>query len=433
MLQNQQSVRYLLVFVFVLTASFKTYAQPLDGQIIVDENNPAWLVYAGGGPHFMAGPGDPEGFLYRGSQNADGTRDGDQMQLIDKLKNTGANSIYMQAIRSHGGDGDDTHNPFIGNDEDNGINQAVLDQWKTWFTEMDENGIVIYFFFYDDSASVWNTGNNVGAEEKQFINAIVNNFKQYKNLIWVVAEEYEEVFSAQRISNIAAEIRNADEHKHVIAVHKLPEIDFSEFENDPNIDQFAIQCCAEFNANDFHDEMVAAWELASNRYNLNMSESAPGLGTGSDLRRKSWAIALGGAYVMSFEMDIESTPTSDLEDMGRLVSFMESTNFNEMAPHDELSHAGTDYVLASPGKSYIAYSSSAGGALGLKNLPAGDYRLEWFNPINGDTVNENVSTQGGNQSWNIPSQFGNEVALYVNQVGNIDTTPPAAPSNLSVQ
>ena len=55
----------------------------LDGQIIVDPDNPAWLArYAVGGdqvPFFMAGPGDPEGFLYRGSRITDGTRDGDQV------------------------------------------------------------------------------------------------------------------------------------------------------------------------------------------------------------------------------------------------------------------------------------------------------------------------------------------------------------------
>ena len=98
------------------SASSDLNAAPLMGQIVVDADNPAWLKYEGGGPHFMAGPGDPEGFLYRGALNTDGTRDGDQQMLIDKLIPTGANSIYLQAVRSHGGDGDSTHNPFVNND-----------------------------------------------------------------------------------------------------------------------------------------------------------------------------------------------------------------------------------------------------------------------------------------------------------------------------
>ena len=37
--------------------------------------------------------------------------------IINKLKGTAANSIYLQAVRSHGGDGSADHNPFIGSDQ----------------------------------------------------------------------------------------------------------------------------------------------------------------------------------------------------------------------------------------------------------------------------------------------------------------------------
>lgn len=63
---------------------------PVPGQIVVNEAHPAWFKYHEGGPFYMCGPGDPEGFLYRGTRNPDGTRDGDQMELIDKLSGTGA-------------------------------------------------------------------------------------------------------------------------------------------------------------------------------------------------------------------------------------------------------------------------------------------------------------------------------------------------------
>ena len=54
---------------------------PQYGQIMIDPDNPSWLVYNrdenGDGrpdPFFLCGPGDPEGFLYRGIRNPDGTR-----------------------------------------------------------------------------------------------------------------------------------------------------------------------------------------------------------------------------------------------------------------------------------------------------------------------------------------------------------------------
>jgi parallel beta-helix repeat protein len=216
---------------------------PVSGQIIVDPDSESWLAYNrdsnGDGkkdPCFICGPGDPEGFLYRGTRNEDGTRNGDQMTIINKIKGTGANSIYLMAVRSHGGDGDNTQNPFIDSDPTKGFDDDILNQWETWFTEMDNNGIIIFFFFYDDSARIWDTGDAVGAEEKVFIQGLVNKFKHHKNLIWCVAEEYQESFSATFVSNIAAEIRATDDHNHVIAVHKLTGLDFSEFANDPNID-----------------------------------------------------------------------------------------------------------------------------------------------------------------------------------------------------
>lgn len=135
-------------------------SQPLAGQIIVDQDTKMWLAYnrdfnvdGKKDPFFMCGPGDPEGFLYRG------TRNGDQMTLINKMKGTGANSIYLMAVRSHGGDGDSTQNPFVDSDPTKALDDDILNQWETWFTEMDNNGSAIFFFFYDDNIKV---SNNLG-------------------------------------------------------------------------------------------------------------------------------------------------------------------------------------------------------------------------------------------------------------------------------
>jgi hypothetical protein len=393
-------------------------AAPLPGQIVVDPANPAWLKYNGGGAFFMCGPGDPEDFLYRGARKVDGTRNGDQLVLINKLKGTGANSIYMQVIRSHGGDGEATHNPFVNHDPSRGVNAAVLDQWETWFTEMDSNGIVIFLFFYDDGARVWNTGYNVGNEERAFIRTIVNRFKHHKHLIWVVAEEYQEAYSAKRVSNIAAEIKAADDHGHVIAVHKLNGLSFAEFATDPNIDQFAIQYNTS-SAQKLHAGVVFAWRNAAGRYNLNVSEVAKH-GAGATARKKNWAIAMGGAYAMVLGWDIANTRTADLEGCGRLVNFMKRTNFNEMAPHDELRFGGTEYVLARPGYSYIAYASALSGDIGLKNMKAATYDLNWYDVRNGTLISQaKVKVADGDQTWRKPVGIGSELAVYFKRTGSV--------------
>ena len=382
------------------------------GQIIVAPDHPQWLKRKGGRPFFMCGPGDPEDFLYRGKLNPDGTRDGDQMKLIEKIKGTGANCIYLMAVRSHGGDGDKTHNPFVNNNPAKGINVKVLEQWEVWFTEMDKNGIVIYLFFYDDSARIWNTGNLVGKGERDFIHTIVDRFEHHKNLIWCIAEEYQEAFSAERVKNIAAQIRAADDYDHVIAVHKLSGLDFSEFADEPKIDQFAIQYNVD-TADELHSGVVTVWRKAGGRYNLNMAEVFSH-GRGATARKKSWACAMGGAYVMVFAMDIATTAESDLEDCGRLVRFFESTNFYEMSPHDELRYDGTKYVLALPGNSYIAYTPALRGKIGLRDMTAGTYEFYWFDCVTGKQVRQaKVNVDAGNQTWSKPRGIGSELAVYI--------------------
>ena len=162
-----------------------------------------------------------------------------------------------------------------------------------------------------------------------------------------------------------------------------------------------------------HEAVVGMWKEADGRYNLNMSE-AKDWGTGHDLRLRTWACAMGGAYVMILGMDIATTPKSDLEDCGRLVSFFELPDFTGMAPHDELRFAGAKYVLARPDDSYIAYAPQLQGKIGLKNLTPGTYTLRWFDCATGKlVVQKKVNVSGGNQSWSKPDGIGDELALHV--------------------
>lgn len=384
--------------------------------IAAKPQNRRWFYRGNGRAMFMCGPGDPEGFLYRGKMREDGTRDGDQMKLIEKPAPTGANCIYLMAVQSHGGDGDATCNPFVANDPKKGLNAAVLDQWEQWFSAMDGAGIVIYFFVYDDSARIWNTGDEVGAEEEKFLRGLVDRFEHHDNLVWCVAEEYGERLSPKRVSTIASLIREADDKNHPIAVHKNHGLDFSEFANDDNIDQFAIQYNVA-TAGQLHEAMVKSWKQANGRYSLNMSECADH-GTGREMRLKNWACAMGGAYVMVLGMDIANTPVSDLVDCGRLVKFFESTDFDRMRPADELAFAAAQYVMADPGASWIAYCSDLQGKMGLKEVPAGKYHLTWFDCATGRQVFEKAAViEQGNISWDPPDGIGREVAVYVQRIG----------------
>ena len=417
---------YPVAVAVLLVAGAVGRCEPMPGQIVVDPGNPQGLVrYDPGGKHgpfFMCGPGDPEDFLYRGRRLPDGTRDGDQMEIIRRLKGTGANCIYLMAVRSHGGDGDADHNPFVGADPAKGLDEKVLAQWETWFAEMDAAGIVIYLFIYDDSARIWK-GDAVCDAERAFLEGLVSRFKRYRHLFWCVAEEYGEKLSRKRAGAIAAAIRAADERRHPIAVHQNNGLEFH-FADDPNIDQFAVQW--NNSAGDaLHRDMVKAFEAAGGKFHLNLSENAGHRdhikrGDRAALRRDNWACAMAGVHVMwlgAWADGDKGAPPTDamLRDAGRLVRFFESTDFTHMQPHDELAHAATRYVLARPGQGYIAYAyqRKPGETMGLRRMAAGTYRFQWLDAVTGKTVAETKTVPAGDHAWPVPAGFGSEVAAHV--------------------
>ncbi|MCI0439991.1 MAG: PKD domain-containing protein, partial [Chloroflexi bacterium] len=273
---------------------------------------------------------------------------------------------------------------------------------------------------------------NLHPSEKNYVETVVNRFEHHKHIIWVVMEEVQEMGSdyVAHAKKIAAAVKQADDHDHVVAVHQLPGLSFSNFADDPNIDQFAIQDLQD-TASSLHSDMITAWNNAAGRYNLNMAEAFTNttdyFGTGESARKKLWAVAMGGGYGMAIGWDIKNTPVTTLEDAGRLVEFMESTSFNEMAPHDELAFGGTQYVLANPGQSYIAYASALSGNIGLKGMTAGSYDFTWFDATSGATVVQSgVSVSAGDRTWGKPAGIGNELAVYIKRVDG--STPAPSPS-----
>ena len=436
------------IFYWELPLPVENTYGPQYGQVMVDPENPSWLVYnrdenrdGRPDPYFLCGPGDPEGFLYRGTRSLDGTRNGDQEALIDKIRMNGGNCLYLMAVRTHGGDAwkdaesdpghypDKKHNPWVGQDPAYGLNPDILDQWEGWFTEMDRNGITIYLFLYDDAIRVgeqlgWhlNEASGLHPGEKQFLQAMVNKFEHHRNLVWCIMEEGQEIGKEWQlhISKIAETIREADDYNHVIASHQLGGNVFYHAD-DPNIDQFAIQGNWETGSSpdSVHNWLVKAWNHAGGRYNLNMAEhrahdELSQTGDREGIRKHNWAIAMAGSYAMVLGMDIINTPAEQLQDCRRLQQFFESTDCNNMAPHDELKYAGTQYVLASPGYSYIAYSSEKSEKLGLQDMVSGSYHIRWYDCISGQSIQQDHTTiASGRQSWKKPRELGDEVALYI--------------------
>ena len=87
-----KNLSYLILAGFLISLQYCKPAgqiHPLENQIIIDRANPGYLVYNRDSnndgkpdPFYLIGSGDPEGFLYLGKRNADGTREDSRQQLI---------------------------------------------------------------------------------------------------------------------------------------------------------------------------------------------------------------------------------------------------------------------------------------------------------------------------------------------------------------
>ena len=78
---------FFLCVMALMSVLVPNFVEPVqaEGSLIVDPDHPQWFKHEGGNSFFLCGPGDPEDFLYRGTLNPNGTRNGDQLTLINKL------------------------------------------------------------------------------------------------------------------------------------------------------------------------------------------------------------------------------------------------------------------------------------------------------------------------------------------------------------
>ena len=106
--------------------------------------------------------------------------------------------------------------------------------------------------------------------------------------------------------------------------------------------------------------------------------------------------------------------------LGYLKKFMDSFEFVEMKPDTtvfsgEISGKNKVIVLSEPGKQYAIYWMGGQQVNPEFNLPAGNYRLEWMNPITGKTQKQRMDHhQGGMAQLGSPI-YQEDMALRIIQ------------------
>lgn len=412
----------------------------LPGQVIVAGGKPGYLKYNGGGPVFICGPDNPETFLWDGELMPDGTRrGGKQVEMINTIAQAGLNGFHFQMFRmqrcNFKNEGDDTHAPFVDHEPSRGLNAKVLDQWDGWLSLMEEKGIIVHLEFYNDATDVQMMGwkpdaqGNLHPDEQRFIEGIVKRFKHHKNILWGIEESANKLPPERtpHFKKIAEVIAQADNYDHPIVQSFVVPIDnegdfpvggalADVYAGDENID-IVTWLHVVPHGEDYdkqHWEYLQFYEHDSHNFIMLKNETYHHPRRGTRARRYMWACAMTGTHTLEAYLRLDSGSKETLADCGRINRFMEQTDFYRMTPRDDLAAGSTNWVLAKPGDSYIAYTYAYAESMGIKSLVAGSYDLMWFDTLDGDVVKQsNVPVPWGNVTWKKPAGMSDEIALYV--------------------
>jgi len=383
---------------------------PPVGTLIVDAVDPHWLEREGGDSVFLCGPAEPEYFFYRGTRNADGTRDGDQMDLINRASASGVNMIYSVLIGSHSGDGGNQANPFVDSDPALGLDDAILTQWETWLDAMDAAGIVAYLVLIDDDTTLYD-GAAMTAEEEAVIRALVNRFERYPLILWGIRENFQEQITAPHVQAMARTIADADDFDHPIAVSSVQgSLAIGTANAEPAISH--INYGRNATGAGLRADIIAYLSDEMRPLNAGLGLNSM-LGVGDERRRNFWAIAMAGSYITIKDFDLEMAPDADMAACGRIVDFFARFELAGLAPSPTAPFGGTDYALASADGRYVLYRESSMMAPGISGLAAGSYALTYMDTQTGMIQTSAVMSAGGDVTFAVPVSLGQEVVVYV--------------------
>jgi len=126
---------------------------------------------------------------------------------------------------------------------------------------------------------------------------------------------------------------------------------------------------------------------------LNVQNPSPNGDKEKDYRQWAWMCLTSGYYPVLMDDPLSPWDIAHIHALpaarrylGDTRSYADRVDLSQTIPHSELSSTG--YCLANPGNDYIIYQKLSGSF--NVNVIAGDYLIEWFNPI--DSILEHTGT-----------------------------------------
>ena len=344
-------------------------------------------------------PGDP---------NWQGTKGRGIIGAINYLSSKDVNNIYFLTYNIDGGDGRDTW-IWTADAERWRIDASKMDQWEIVFSHMDAQGLQLHLVT-TETENDYGLGSGFTDMRKLYYRELVARFAHHHALIWNLGEENDNT-AAERQA-YAKYLHDLDPYDHPVTVHTH----YNNLNNTPNTYD-PLYGNANFEATSLQGDgsRYNAWDLqvrqksaaAGRPWAVYGDEQGPAVNQNMNnldtLRQGTlWGNLMGGGagveWYFGYQGDFsdcgleEFSSAAPLWDMTKVaVDFFQNyLPFWEMAPDNALTSAGNDFCLARLGAVYAVYLPS-GGTTDI-TLPAGVYRVKWYNPRAGGPLHSGSVT-----------------------------------------
>ncbi|MEM8944368.1 MAG: DUF5060 domain-containing protein [Planctomycetota bacterium] len=369
---------------------------------------------------------------------------------LNYLASKRMNSVYFVTMNVTG-DGDDVW-PWIAPDERDRFDCSKLAQWNLVFDHMDKLGIALQVITQETENDHLLDGGQLGRLRKLYYREMIARFAHHQAVVWNLGEECTNTTEA--IVSFAEYIKRLDPYDNPIVVHTYPQQKEKVYEpllGNRWLDGLSLQ----FDGNDWHtiDEVVGGWvrrsAQAGKPWFVCVDEpGTPERGVDHDARadnnqtqaRKTalWAALFAGGSGVEWYFGYKN-PHNDLncEDWRSRDQLWEKTAhalefFRQHLPkpnltrHDNLVQ-GSDAMCLESGDHLIAIYAADGGPISvdLSEKQAGEYKVHWFNPRTGETVQSDIKVVSASEKVDLgppPQEPDQDWAVVMRRVA-AQTTP----------
>jgi hypothetical protein len=400
-------------------------------------------TYYGGNNKSRTGEADPNLGLHHYEPHTGDWKEGDpqwqngkgkgMIGALNYLSSKGMNSFYFLTLNILG-DGEDVW-PYTERDERYRFDCSKLDQWEIVFAHADKMGLMLHFVLQETENECLLDCGYLDVQRKLYLRELIARFSHHLAITWNLGEEHNPVEwspygqTYQDTKKMADYIKEKDPYNNFISIHthassEQRRKDMTAYLGFKNIEGPSIQCG---NINDVHEDAkywisqsedsLHKWVVCLDEIGQHWKGALPDeIDPAHDTIRYKvlWGnLMAGGAGVEWYfgykyphsDLSCEDWRSRDLlwdQTKVALDFFHTYLPFTEMTNEDELTSEKNDFCLAKPGEIYAVYLPQ--GKATTIILPAGNYKVQWFNPrTGGPLVNgESEKISGGRPSTGNP-------------------------------